>query len=172
MRSFVARFGLALGFVAALGLGPLTASAAQPVEGPTLVVANPSPGNMLTPGKLIMEGVAFDTLATEGVGIDRVSVFLENRDAGGAHLGDAALGAPNIMGTQSTQFASAGWTITTPALEGYGDGHTIFVYARSAVTGAETVMQIPVIIGEKPKQTGPTLAPALTEPAPEPAPAE
>jgi len=41
------------------------------------------------------------------------------------------------------------------ALEGAGDGHTIFVYARSAVTGVESVMQIPVMIGEKPKETGP-----------------
>jgi hypothetical protein len=154
MRSLIVRIGFSLVVVAALGLTAMPAVAKQVADGPTLVVANPSPGNMVTPGSLIMEGVAFDPSATQGVGVDRVSVFLENRDTGGEHLGDATLGLPNTMTTEPAQFGSAGWALTTPALKGLGDGYTLFVYARSGVTGAETVMQIPITVGEKVHNTG------------------
>src|SRR5690349_1805582 len=80
---------------------------------------------------LMMEGVAFDPLATEGNGVDRVSVFLDDRDMGGQFLGDAKLGAPNFAPSETAQFANAGWVLTTPALAGRGDSHELFIYARS-----------------------------------------
>jgi hypothetical protein len=88
-------------------------------------------------GELEMQGEAFDPVATTGSGVDRVSVFLDNRDEGGMFLGDATLAAPT----------SDGWTLLTPVLKGVRDGHSLFVYARSAVTGDETVVKIPVTIG-------------------------
>lgn len=154
MRSLMVRVGFTLALVAGLAMTTGSAVAQQMPEGPTLVVENPSPNGMITPGSLVMEGVAFDPVATTGTGVDRVSVFLENRDTGGEHLGDATLGVANPMGAEGGQFALAGWTLTTPALSGAGDGHTLFVYARSAVTGDETVLQIPVFIGEKVGNTG------------------
>ncbi len=121
---------------------------APPVTGPTLMVANPSPGDTITPGSLVMQGVAFDQFATDGTGVDRVSVFLGGRESGGTFLGDAMLGLPNFMDPGArAQFDNAGWRLTTPALQGSGNGETLFVYARSSVTGIETVTQIPVVIG-------------------------
>jgi hypothetical protein len=85
--------------------------------------------------------------------VDRVSVFLDNRDEGGIYLGDATLGASTPMPSEPAQFALAGWTLTTPALQGVGDGHTLFIYARSAMTGEESVVQIPITIGSDPLHT-------------------
>jgi hypothetical protein len=153
MRSLLVRLTFSIGLVAMLALGAVSASARQMPEGPTLVVANPSPGDNLTPGKLEMQGVAFDPVAAAGTGVDRVSVFLDNRDMGGIHLGDAALGAPNPMPSEPAQFAQAGWTLTTSALQGVGDQHTLFIYARSAVTGQESIVQVPITIGSDPSKT-------------------
>lgn len=150
MRSLIARMSFSLVLVAVLGMSAAAAASAdsQAPEGPTLVVANPNPGDMLTPGALVIEGVAFDGSATSGVGIDRVSVFLDNRDTGGEHLGDATLGSQSMMPTPA-QFATSGWVLTTPVLKGTGESHNLYVYARSAVTGQETVSEIPIFIGEK-----------------------
>jgi hypothetical protein len=143
MRSLAIRIISSLALVALLAV-PVTAASAQAQPGPTLVVENPNPGDMLTLGKLEMQGVAFDPVATTGSGVDRVSVFLDNRDEGGMFLGDATLAAPS----------SVGWTLLTPVLKGTGDGHTLFVYARSAVTGEETIIKIPVTIGDTVHPTG------------------
>src|SRR2546421_5033149 len=92
MRAFMLRIGFSVALMTTSGLTALPGYAAEGAAPPTLVVANPSPGDMLTPGALVMQGVAFDTVATEGIGVDRVSVFIGERDYGGAYLGDAALG--------------------------------------------------------------------------------
>jgi hypothetical protein len=133
MRSLVTRIIFSLALVA-LAL-PVNTASAQVQAGPTLVVENPNPGDMLALGKLEMQGVAFDPATTTGTGVDRVSVFLDNRDEGGMFLGDATLATP-------------GWTLLTPVLKGTGDGHSLFIYARSAVNGVETVVKVPVTIGD------------------------
>jgi hypothetical protein len=168
MRSLLFRLTFSIGLVAMLVFGAVSASAREVPEGPTLVVANPSPGDNLTPGKLEMQGVAFDPVAPIGTGVDRVSVFLDNRDTGGVHLGDATLGAPNPMPSEPAQFALAGWTLTTSALQGVGDGHTLFIYAHSAMTNQESIVQIPITIGSDPSKT--TIGPGggeATAPAPD-----
>jgi hypothetical protein len=144
MRTLLMRVTFSVALVLLLALPAATTSARQPMPGPTLVVENPNPGDMLTVGKLEMQGVAFDPVATTGTGVDRVSVFLDNRDEGGWFLGDATLGQPTVMPAQT---ADAGWMLITPVLNGVGDGHTLFVYARSSATGEETVLTIPVTIG-------------------------
>jgi hypothetical protein len=115
-------------------LAPIT----QP--GPSLVlsIANPQPGDLLPRGKVVMQGLAFDRAATNGSGVDRVSVFLDDRDTGGQHVGDATLGQPGANG----------FTVTAD-LSRAGGGHTLFVYARSAVSGHETVVSFPVTIGSR-----------------------
>jgi hypothetical protein len=85
-----------------------------------------------------MEGVAFDRAANSGNGVDRVSVFVEDRDAGGQLVGDAVLGKPT----------ATGYTVTAD-LSKTGGGHTLFVYAHSAVSGRETVVSFPVVIGSR-----------------------
>ena len=100
-----------------------------------LSVANPQPNDLLPRGKYVMQGLAFDRAANSGSGIDRVSVFIDDRDAGGQHVGDGELGKPN----------ATGFTVTAD-LSRIGGGHTLFVYARSAVTGNETVVSFPVTV--------------------------
>ena len=82
--------------------------------------------------------LAFDRAATAGTGIDRVSVFVDDRDAGGQLVGDAVLGQPN----------ATGFTVTAD-LSRMSGSHTLFVYARSSVTGHETVVSFPVIVGSR-----------------------
>ena len=55
--------------------------------------ANPSAGSFLNPGGLVVEGIALDSRATSGNGIDRVDFFLGNRDEGGMSVGMAVPGA-------------------------------------------------------------------------------
>src|SRR5262250_2812286 len=45
-------------------------------------LANPSPGAMLEPGGLVLEGIALDSRApqSQAPGIDRIDFFLGNRD--------------------------------------------------------------------------------------------
>jgi hypothetical protein len=85
-----------------------------------------------------MQGLAFDRGATGGSGVDRVSVFLDDRDSGGQHLSDATLGQPTPTGFSAT--------IDLSKLTG---SHTLFIYARSSVTGKETVVNVPVSIGNR-----------------------
>ena len=82
-----------------------------------------------------MQGQAFDRAAATGSGVDRVSIFLDDRDAGGQHIGDATLGQPG----------QTGFTVTADLSRSNG-GHTLFIYARSAVSGHEAVVSFPVVI--------------------------
>jgi hypothetical protein len=104
----------------------------QPAPPPLLDVANPRPNERI-PAGLDMQGTAYDPLASAGSGVDRVQIFLEDRDKGGQHLGDADLG----------RSGGNGWEIVVNLPLG---PHTLFVYARSAVTGAEAVTSVPVLI--------------------------
>src|SRR5205814_8372782 len=81
------------------------------VPGPYVAVANPAPGDSLAVGGLDIQGKAFDPLATpdQGAGIDRIEVFLEDRDRCGLHLGDARWGVPNAAAAPGSQFPFAGW---------------------------------------------------------------
>ena len=100
-----------------------------------LSVANPQPGDQLPRGRVVMQGQAFDRAASSGSGVDRVSIFLDDRDAGGQHVGDATLGQPGVTG----------FTVSADLSRASG-GHTLFVYAHSAVTGRETSVSFPITI--------------------------
>jgi len=118
---------------------------AAPVSPPTLEVANPSPADPLAVGGLSMQGFAFDPSANQQeVGVDRVQVFLEDRDQGGTYLGDATLGQASPHAAGDTQFGHDGWQVTVNLPAG---AHTLFVYARSSVTGSEAVVAVPVLVG-------------------------
>jgi polysaccharide biosynthesis protein PslG len=119
---------------------PLAGLAAITQPGPSLVlsVGNPQPGDLLPRGKYVMQGLAFDRAATSGTGVDRVSVFVDNRDSGGQLVGEGVLGQP----------VATGFTVTAD-LSRLGGGHTLFVYARSSVSGREAVVSFPVSIGTR-----------------------
>ena len=110
-----------------------------------LDVGNPSSGDMIHVGKLQIEGIAFDRAAEQSPGIDRIDVFLDDRDAGGTLIGHGLMGAPNPA-PDDPDLAGAGWTAQinlTPKMTG---GHTLFFYALSAATGEEMVVGVPVLV--------------------------
>ena len=113
---------------------------------PYIAVNNPSPGDFLAVGGLDIQGKAFDPAASidQASGIDRVQVFLEDRDRGGLYLGDARLGGTNPAAEPGTQFALAGWDIVVTLPSG---SHILFIYARSSVTGKESIVSIPIKVG-------------------------
>ena len=126
---------------AATGAPPVPAALPAIIQpGPSLVlsVANPQPGDLVPRGKYVMQGLAFDRAANSGSGVDRVSVFIDDRDSGGQLVGDATLGKPT----------PTGFTVTADLSKTSG-GHTLFVYARSSVSGKEAVVSFPVIIGSR-----------------------
>ena len=135
-------------FTVAAQTAPPPVSAPAPVvqPGPYVAVSNPTPGDALPVGGLAMQGKAFDPAAStdQFTGVDRVQVFLEDRDRGGTLLGDARLGTPNLAAEPGSQFALAGWEITVTLPNGQ---HTLFVYARSSVTGKESTVSIPIRVG-------------------------
>lgn len=147
-----------LRIVSTLALTIAFAFAALPAAAhPTLEVSNPSPNDRLTPGALVMYGVAFDREATQGSGVDQVLVFVGSRDHGGQLLGQARLGMPSTMPGASGQFTLAGWMLRTQAIKGAGEQRTLFVYAHSAVTDTETVVKVPVMVGHQPPPPGPVI---------------
>jgi mono/diheme cytochrome c family protein len=115
--------------------------------GPRLELANPSPGSRVEAGSLVVQGRAVDIRASKGSGIDRIEFFLEDRDAGGIFVGTA---------TPSQTIFQA--TVSLPASIG---AHNLFAYARSAVTGRESVVSIPIALGEDPSSAFATVPAAI-----------
>ena len=134
---------------AGIAVAALLVVSAIPVQavgqGPTLDVATPIEGSFMRRGKQMFMGVACDKTARKGSGVDRVQVFLGDRDKGGVffvpggYLGTATLGLPTTGGP-CTGVDGAGWKLKTKSLK--KGKWTVFVYARSSVTGVETVQQI------------------------------
>jgi hypothetical protein len=154
MRSRLAKTAIWLAFTAAFWLGAVPALAY-----PTLIVANPHPNDRVITGSLVMQGVAYDPDSADGPGIDRVSVRICGRD--GNHLGDAVLGllSPVSVEKGDPRFANAGWKATI-LLKGAGEVRSLCVSAVSSYDSEETVVRIPLTIGETP--------PAPPGPKPEP----
>jgi hypothetical protein len=111
-----------------------------------LDVSNPGPGDSLLAGGVVIDGVAFDRLAQAGTGIDRVSLFLDERDTGGTHLADATLNQPNPV-HPTGQFDMAGFTALIDLPDQTGQ-HTLDVHAHSAITGQEMIVTIPFVLGD------------------------
>jgi hypothetical protein len=122
-------------------------------DAPVLDLANPSPGDMLMPGGYEIQGVAFDPRAQQDAGIDRVSVFLDSRDAGGIDLGNVTPGLSNAA-LETSGLAgpdSFNLIVTLPNVVG---AHNLVAYARSSTTGQETAVSVPIVLGEDPTKAG------------------
>jgi len=114
---------------------------AMATQGATFVqLANPSAGDLLPTGDIIITGSAYDPTATSGIGIDRVELFLDPRENGGLFLG-------------SVDPTDKIFKITAAVPSSANGGHTLTVYAHSSVTGQEAVQQIPVFVNEAPTPT-------------------
>jgi hypothetical protein len=150
----------------AVGVLPVSALA---VSGPVLRVFNPNSGDVLPRGRYIFRGAAWDPAGTDfsttaPAGVDRVSVYAGDRDKGGIWLGTAAkatcasgscpqIGGRNqgvgIQGSigvsnplDSGKFSKGGWTLKSRVTLRKIYSGSLWFYARSAITGQESVVKI------------------------------
>src|SRR5919201_5244256 len=145
MTARLAKTAIWLVVSAAFWLGAAPAFA----ESIVVVVSNPQPNARVITGSLVMQGVAYDLDSPEGPGIDRLSIRICGRD--GNHLADAVLGLPSTIRVEKgdPRFTKAGWTATV-LLKGAGEVRTLCFAARSSLDGFETIVRIPLTIGETP----------------------
>ncbi|MBV9354126.1 MAG: hypothetical protein JO023_01235 [Chloroflexi bacterium] len=102
--------------------------------GPVLNVINPQPRTSLLTGPVGVSGTAYDRQASSGSGVDGVQIFLDNRDSGGTFLANAMMesGGPNS------------WQATISLPTNNTGVHALYFYAKSSVTGKETVVSVPI----------------------------
>jgi len=116
-------------------------------------LANPRAGAIVPPGAYVVQGIAMDSRAKQGLGIDKIDFFLDSREAGGVNLGTVVPGAlPGPYGPISFQA-----TTSVPNKVG---AHDFFAYAHSSVNGAESVISVPVSVGQDPSKSLQTAAAA------------
>jgi hypothetical protein len=130
---------LALGALPALAQSTMTTSGE--CAGMRFELANPDPGSMVDPGHYVVQGIAADNRATQGTGVDHVDFFLDSREAGGIKIGSAVPAMTSgPFGPDSFQT-----TVNLPDTTG---GHDFVAYAHSAANGAESVISVPIAVGE------------------------
>ena len=152
MKGALPRLAAGIASLALVAVSAIPVSA-QATTGPALEISNPTENAFLRRGRHIMTGQACDRSAKSGSGVDRVQVFIGPREAGGqasfvpgGFLGNATLGLPTLAGP-CTGMAKAGWSLKTKSLK--KGTWTLFVYARSSVTGKETVQTVTVRVDKK-----------------------
>jgi Bacterial Ig domain len=139
----------------ALAMGGLPAFAAAPTDAPAddpscvrLALDNPHPGDVLSAGDYTISGRAVDT---SGAGIDRVQIFLEDRNLGGTPIGEADL-SPGANAPASVARSSLGGNgafsvaVDTSSTNTDKGSHTLFAYARST-NGTEVSVAVPIVLG-------------------------
>jgi hypothetical protein len=132
---------IAMMAVATLNIAPVGAApSAACTSGPILDLANPSAGDLLSSGDYIVSGAARDPSATSGNGIDRIELFVGNRDFGGTEVG-------SVVPQQGT------FEVTAKLPTNITGGTSFFAYAHSSVTGQETSVSVPVFLGAAPTPT-------------------
>jgi hypothetical protein len=123
---------------------PLVQGAAPPV----IAIEIPTSGQTFTQRTGVqMVGYALDPNAApnqgvQGSGIDRVQVYMDGeRDSGGILVGDADLGFSDQTAASKygPQFQTAGWQLVFNPTNFSKGVHQIFAYARSAVSGKESL---------------------------------
>jgi hypothetical protein len=146
----LAGVGLAIFVIVSTAAAPVGAQtsgqALCPAGAPVVQLANPSPGDLLPTGNIMISGIAFDPAATDGSGISRVDVFLGQRDAGGVLLGSAV---PAVNGGPTSRT----FTIKANLPDGTNGGRDFVAYAISGVDGQQTSVTIPVFVGAAPTPT-------------------
>jgi hypothetical protein len=121
--------------------GTLTNAPTAASEGLVLKVISPTTSDVVVSNNNgSIYGVAYDTRTRPelGVGVDRVSAYLDGPrgTAGSQSLGDATFNGDN-------------WSIAwSPTHYNRVPHHILWVYARSAVTGEETLLQEDIYLGK------------------------
>jgi len=140
-------WSLAIGATLVLGA---TAALAQTTAGDCSAIqfelSNPTAGARMDPGTQVLQGIALDTRAEDGPGIDRVDFFVGDRDNGGFLIGHAVPGGLGPFEGNSFQT-----TVTLPSKLGAVE---LFGYAHSSVTGQESILSLPIAVGIDPAKAG------------------
>jgi hypothetical protein len=139
--------------VASAPAGAQSAPTSSMIECPVLSLANPNAGDFLGPGGLIISGLAFDPAATSGSGVERVDLFLGERDQGGLFLGSAV---PGSAGGDPRAFSVE---VSIPST--LNRGVDFAAYAISSVTDHQTAISFPIFVGT-PAKTSATPTPIGT----------
>ncbi len=132
--------GVIVVMMAAAPAGAATTTNPCPAGAPVLQLANPNPGDVLSQGDYIISGTAFDPASSDGAGVDRVDIFLGDRDSGGVLLASA---------TPSQRVFEVKATLPSTA----NGGREVVAYAYSSLTGQQTIESVPVFIGAAPTPT-------------------
>ena len=141
---------IAMVAAATLSSAPVSAaSSGTCANGPLLDLANPGPGDLLSAGDYIVSGVARDPAVPTGDGVDRVELFLGDRDQGGTEVGAAVPQQGTFQVTAKLPTTIVG-------------GTNFFAYAHDAITGQEVAVSVPVFLGAAPT---PTPRPSTEAPA-------
>jgi hypothetical protein len=152
-RSFVA-LGVVITTAAILvALSGVAVAQQQPTipQWPVVQINNPAPGALVPTGDILISGVAFDPVATDGAGVSRVDLFLGNRDEGGLYLGTAVPGQDVMVGlTPGTSAAEHSFQMTVTMPSNIAGGADLRAYAYSASTGNSTVLSTPIYIAVMP----------------------
>jgi hypothetical protein len=98
-------------------------------------VGNPQPGDKVLAGAFSVQGDAYDKAATSGTGIDRIDIFLDDRDTGGLFLGQAAL---------TGRF----WEAVVNLPQNQTGLHELVFYTHSSVSGATVTTRVSVNISK------------------------
>ena len=107
---------------------------------PVVDLFNPLPGDVLQPGSYLISGLALDPMAPGNTsGIDQVAFFLGDRDQGGASLGSVV---PST-GQRQADFSVA---VTLPG-DNPGQPQQLEAFAHSSLTGKETEVSLPIMLG-------------------------
>jgi hypothetical protein len=145
---------------------PTASSCVTPPQGVVILIQGPNPGDVLSPGtNVVVQGIAYDSTSPSGPGIDRVSVYLGDRDAGGTFWGNATLGLANPQ-AGSGPLSTAGFSLRSPTIPTGSGGRDIFVYAHSSVTNREGIASVPVFLGAQPTPVRGQVPTAVLPPAP------
>jgi hypothetical protein len=130
---------------------PTIAATASPVPPtpavrPQLTVDRPADRDRVG-GVVTIGGWAIDRAAPGGTGVDVVQVWLDGAQGMGTALGPVTeFDRPDVAALVGARFLPSGWTVHWDSASVAPGPHTLFIYARSAVSGewAEIVRSIAV----------------------------
>jgi hypothetical protein len=110
---------------------------------PINVVQSPRGNTIARQDRYTIKGYALDPAATRETGIDRVEVYMDELrgTSGSKSIGTAQPGLTRSEAADQygAQFMSAGYQIDFKPTDFDPGNHHIYTYARSSVTGKETI---------------------------------
>ncbi len=117
---------------------------------PVLVIQSPHPNDVLLTGGYAVPGVVYNPQTGDQTGIQRVQVWLGDRNSSGTLLGEAKLGLPNPGGMTAPNAndgfqATIALNNTNLSVSSGSINVTLYVYADSAA-GPTTIVKIPVTV--------------------------